>query len=352
MTGPTGPAGPAGRHTFFCLDGHTAGNPVRLVVAGAPPLRGAGMSARRADFTARWDWIRRALMWEPRGHELMSGAILYPPLDESHDAALLFIEVDGCLPMCGHVTIGAATFLLEQGLITPRTPGRLVFATPAGLIPVSFTEEGGRVREVRFLNVPSFLAAADLRLEVPGFGELVVDIAYGGNFYAIVEPQRTYGGLESLTPDEILRLSPLVRRAANQALSVVHPGDPTIAGVSHVMWTGAPRHPRAHGRNAVFYGERAIDRSPCGTGTSARLAQLVARGKLGVGDEFIHESLIGTLFAARVEESLHAGPHPAIRPSVAGSACLFGFNTILVDPADPMACGFSLWTEEAGDGGA
>jgi 4-hydroxyproline epimerase len=347
------PSGPAGRHSFFCLDGHTAGNPVRLVVAGAPPLQGPTMSARRADFSARWDWIRRALMWEPRGHELMSGAILYPPLDDTHDAALLFIEVDGCLPMCGHVTIGAASFVIEQGLVVPRTPGRLDFATPAGRITATYALEGGKVSQVRFLNIPSFLAAEGVALDVPGIGELVVDIAYGGNFYAIVEPQRNYAGLESLSPDDILRLSPLVRRAANRARRVVHPEDPTIAGVSHVMWTGAPRHPRAHGRNAVFYGERAIDRSPCGTGTSARLAQLAAKGRLALGDEFIHESLIGTLFEARIEETLSLGPHPAIRPSIAGTAHLFAFNTIFVDPSDPMALGFSLWeTGGKDDGGA
>ncbi len=337
------PPVPPGRHTFVCLDGHTAGNPVRLVIAGAPSLHGATMSARRADFIQNWDWVRRALMWEPRGHDLMSGAILYPALDESHDAALLFIEVDGCLPMCGHVTIGVVTFLIEKGLVAPREPGRLVLATPAGLISATYREEGGRVREVRFVNVPSYLAAAEVKLDVPGLGELVVDIAYGGNFYAIVEPQKNYAGLDQLSPEEILRLSPLVRRAARAALTPVHPEDPTISGVTHVMWTGAPRHPRAQGRNAVFYGERAIDRSPCGTGTSARLAQLAAKGRLRPGEAFIHESLIGTLFAARIEEELRLGPYPAIRPSVAGSAHLFGFNTLFVDPADPLGGGFSLW---------
>jgi 4-hydroxyproline epimerase len=177
---------------------------------------------------------------------------------------------------------------------------------------------------------------------VDGLGELVADIAYGGNFYAIVDPQKNFPGLEDASVDWLLRWSPVVRRRVNQVVSVVHPDDPTINGVSHVQWTGAPRDPRAHGRNAVFYGERAIDRSPCGTGTSARIAQLAAKGRLTVGDEFVHESIIGTLFDGRVEAAARVGNHAAIVPSVAGWARMTGLNTIFVDPRDPLAGGFSL----------
>jgi 4-hydroxyproline epimerase len=177
---------------------------------------------------------------------------------------------------------------------------------------------------------------------VEGLGELVVDIAYGGNFYAIVEKQPGFPGLEEVSVDWLLRWSLILRRRVNEAVSVVHPDDPTIRGVSHVQWTGAPRDPRAHGRNAVFYGERGIDRSPCGTGTSARMAQLVAKRRLGVGDDFIHESVIGTLFDGRVEAAAQVGEHPAIAPSVAGWARVHGLNTIFVDPRDPLAGGFQL----------
>jgi 4-hydroxyproline epimerase len=195
---------------------------------------------------------------------------------------------------------------------------------------------------VRLTNVASYLALPEVHVDCPELGPLVIDIAYGGNFYAIVEPQPGYGGLDQLSAGDILRLSPELRRRLNQRIELAHPDDPTIAGVSHVMWTGPARDPKAHGRNAVFYGASAIDRSPCGTGTSARIAQLAARGELGVGDEFVHESIIGSLFEGRVEAKARVGPHEAIVPSVAGWARITGLNTIFVDPRDPYAHGFQL----------
>ena len=331
-----------GPHSFFCLDGHTCGNPVRLVAGGAPMLAGATMSARRADFIARFDWIRRALMFEPRGHDVMSGAILYPPLRADCDAAILFIEVSGALPMCGHGTIGTVTMALEHGLITPAREGEVALDAPAGRVVAEYRREGRFIEEVRLHNVPSYLAAADLRVECPGLGEITVDIAYGGNFYAIVETQPGYDGLEALSAGDILRLSPSLRDAVNRAATVIHPEDPTIRGVSHILWAGAPRDPRATARNAVFYGARGIDRSPCGTGTSARMAQMVARGRLRVGDEFIHESIIGSLFEGRVEAQTTLAGRPAIRPSIAGWARLHGLNTLFVDPRDPFWAGFQV----------
>ncbi len=329
-------------HSFFCLDGHTCGNPVRLVAGGAPPLVGATMSDRRADFIARFDWIRRALMFEPRGHDVMSGAILYPPLRADCDAAILFIEVSGALPMCGHGTIGTVTMALEHGLITPARAGEVALDAPAGRVVAQYRREGRFIEAVRLHNVPSYLAVADLRVECPGLGEITVDIAYGGNFYAIVEKQPGYEGLEALSADDILRLSPALRDAVNRAATVIHPDDPTIRGVSHILWAGAPRDPRAAARNAVFYGARGIDRSPCGTGTSARMAQLVARGRLRVGEDFIHESIIGSLFEGRVEGQTTLAGHAAIHPSVAGWARLHGLNTLFVDPRDPFWAGFQV----------
>jgi 4-hydroxyproline epimerase len=338
------PAGdvPPGRHTFACIDGHTCGNPVRLVIGGGPLLKGKTMSEKRQDFMSRFDWVRRSLMFEPRGHDAMSGAILYPPLRPDCDIAILYIEVTGCLPMCGHGTIGSVIFALEHGLVTPREEGIVALDAPAGRVTASFVRDGALIDSVRLYNVPSYLAAAEIPVAAEGLGELVVDIAYGGNFYAIVDPQPNFPGLDAVSIDWLLRWSPVVRRRVNEVIAIVHPDDPTISGISHVQWTGAPRDPRAHGRNAVFYGERAIDRSPCGTGTSARMAQLAAKGRLKLGDSFIHESVIGTLFDGRVESTGRAGPHQAIVPSVAGWARVHGLNTIFVDPRDPLRGGFQL----------
>ena len=333
---------PRGCHLFSCLDGHTCGNPVRLVIGGAPPLCGASMSAIRQDFLARFDWVRRALMFEPRGHELMSGAILYPPTRADCDMALLFIEVTGCLPMCGHGTIGAVTMAIERGLVTPAKEGRVALDTPAGVVHASCRHDGRHVESVRLRSVASYLAQEGVAVSLEGLGELAVDIAYGGNFYAIVERQRHFSGLDEVSLDWLLRWSPVLRRVLNERLKIAHPEDPTIAGISHVLWTGAPRHEGAQARNAVFYGERAIDRSPCGTGTAARMAQLVAKGRLKPGDDFVHESIIGTLFSGRVEGAARVGPHDAIIPSVAGWARLTGLNTILVDTRDPLCAGFQV----------
>ena len=333
---------PDGRHTYSCLDGHTCGNPVRLVTGGGPLLKGATMSERRQDFLARFDWIRRALMFEPRGHDVMSGSILYPPTREDCDAAILFIEVSGCLPMCGHGTIGTVTMALENGLITPAVEGTVRLDAPAGPVTATYVRNGDHIDSVRIRNVPSFLAFSDVKIEVEGLGELVVDVAYGGNFYAIVEPQKNYAGIDALGAGGILGLSPRVRTAINQAVDAVHPLDPTIRGIGHVQWTDQPRDRRAQGRNAVYYGDKAIDRSPCGTGTSARMAQLAARGRLAVGQDFVHESIIGTLFEGRVEAADRVGAVDAIVPSIAGWARQHGINTIFVDSRDPLAGGFQL----------
>jgi 4-hydroxyproline epimerase len=328
------------RHTFFCIDGHTAGNPVRLVSGGAPLLAGASMSERRQDFLARFDWIRTGLMFEPRGHDMMSGGFLYPPTREDTDFGILFIETSGCLPMCGHGTIGILTFALENGLVRPRVPGRLRVEVPAGVIEVEYAAEGERVARVRLRNVPAYLATRGLRVDVPGFGELNVDVSYGGNYYAIVEPQGPYTGLDELGAARIVELSRRLRARVRQLYEPVHPLDPTIRGVSHVLWADAPRGDGADGRNAVFYGERAIDRSPCGTGTSARMAQLAASGRLQVGERFVHESYIGSRFNGRVEAATHVGSHPAIVPSIEGSAFATGFSQIHIDDADTFAHGF------------
>lgn len=330
------------RHTFRCIDGHTAGNPVRLVTEGAPELRGNTMSERRQDFLARYDWIRTGLCFEPRGHDMMSGGFLYPPTTPDSDVGILFIETSGCLPMCGHGTIGIVTFGIENGFIKPRTPGRFIANVPAGNIELNYVQEGARVKSVRIRNVPSYLAVEGVKIDVTGFGSLTLDIAYGGNFYAIIEPQGPYTGLDDLGAARILQLSPIIRQIVRQQIEPVHPLDPTIRGVSHVMWTDAPKGEGAHGRNAVFYGDKAIDRSPCGTGTSARLAHLHAKGKLKVGDAFVHESYILSRFTGRIEAETEVGGIAAIIPSIEGSAIATGRNEIWIDDEDPLAHGFQV----------
>jgi 4-hydroxyproline epimerase len=327
-------------HTFSCLDGHTCGNPVRLVSGGGPILEGQTMLEKRAHFLRAFDWIRTGLMFEPRGHDMMSGAILYPPTRPDCDVAVLFIETSGCLPMCGHGTIGTVTMAIENGLVTPREPGKLAIDAPAGRVEVTYRQEGRFVEEVRLRNVPAFLHAEGLTAQVEGFGEIVVDVAYGGNFYAIVEPQKNFRDMADHSAGALIALSPRLRAALNAQYDFVHPEHPEIRGLSHILWTGAPRHPEAQARNAVFYGDKAIDRSPCGTGTSARMAQLAAKGRLAVGDAFVHESIIGSLFHGRVEAATTVAGKAAIVPSVAGWARQTGINTIFIDDRDPFAHGF------------
>ena len=331
-----------GRHTFTCIDAHTCGNPVRVVSEGGPELKGATMLERRAYFLANYDWVRTGLMFEPRGHEVMSGTILYPPTREDCDIGILFIEVSGCLPMCGHGTIGTVTAAVEEGLVTPKEPGLLRLDTPAGPVEAQYREDNGHVEAVKILNVPSFLQMTGIEVEVPELGLLEVDIAYGGNYYAIIEKQKSFRDMADLTPLQIQQWSPVIRERLNQTHAFVHPEESDIQGLSHIMWTGAPTKEEADARNAVFYGDKAIDRSPCGTGTSARMAQLAARGDLELGDTFVHESIISSMFTGCLEAETTVGGFPAIIPSIEGWARVYGHNLITIDERDPLSHGFLL----------
>ena len=328
---------------FTCIDAHTCGNPVRVVAAGGPALEGNTMSEKRQHFLREYDWIRKGLMFEPRGHDMMSGSILYPPHDPENDVAVLFIETSGCLPMCGHGTIGTITIAIEEGLIKPKTPGIVKMEAPAGLVNISYQQNGKKVTSVKLTNVPAFLAAEGLKVDCPDLGELTIDVSYGGNFYAIVDVQQNFKGLEHYAADQLIAWARELRKRINQKYSFVHPDDPTINGCSHILWTGAVLDPASSARNAVFYGDKAIDRSPCGTGTSARMAQWYAKGKLKKGEEFIHESIIGSKFIGRIEEELMLNDYKAIRPSVEGWAKIYGYNTISIDKEDdPYAYGFQV----------
>jgi len=349
--------------TFFCIDAHTCGNPVRLVTSGHPNLKGQTMSEKRQDFLENHDWIRQGLMFEPRGHDMMSGAFLYPPCSDNADASILFIETSGCLPMCGHGTIGTVTSGLESGLLTPKVAGKLTLDVPAGQIEVEYSLQGeagesqrhnkavNKVDSVKIYNVAAYLAHQNIELSIEGLGLLTVDVSYGGNYYVIVEPQENFPGIDQWTANEILHWSPIVRAAASKVVTCIHPEDPSVNGVSHVLWTGKPKNENSDAANAVFYGEKAIDRSPCGTGTSARMAQLYAKGQLSLGDSFVHESYIGSQFIGKIEQIVELdcdstysqgveGKISAIKPSIQGWAKVFGKNCITIEDDDPYAFGF------------
>lgn len=333
------------RKTFFCVDAHTCGNPVRVVAGGGPDLVGVNMSEKRQHFLREYDWIRKGLMFEPRGHDMMSGSILFPPHNPENDFAILFIETSGCLPMCGHGTIGTITIAIEEGLVTPKTPGEIKMEAPAGLVNIEYQQTGKKVDWVKLTNVKSFLAAEDLTVSCPELGTLTFDVAYGGNYYAIVDPQQNFSGVHDFTASQIIQYSQVVRDRINEKYPdlFIHPENDTIRDVTHMLWTGNPIDPKSSGRNAVFYGDKAIDRSPCGTGTSARIAQLYAKGKLKKGEPFIHESYIGSKFIGCVEEETTLDGKMAIVPSIKGWAKVYGYNTIIIDDEDdPYAHGFQV----------
>lgn len=330
------------RKIFNCIDGHTCGNPVRIITDGAPSLEGNSISEKRLHFLEEYDWIRRGLMFEPRGHDMMSGSFLYPPSNPENDISVLFIETSGCLPMCGHGTIGMITIAIEHGLINPKVRGKVRIETPAGLVLVDYKQEDNQVKSVKLTNVASYLAGENLQVTSPYLGELIFDVSYGGNFYAIIDPQENFKGIDKYTADQLISYSRDLRSEINKKYVFEHPENNLISGVSHIEWTGKTIHPTSTARNAVFYGDKAIDRSPCGTGTSARMAQWFSKGKLKVGDQFIHESFIGSTFLGKVEKETKVGNYKAIVPSIEGWAKITGYNTIIIDDDDPYAHGLQV----------
>lgn len=330
------------RKTFFCIDSHTCGCPVRLVAGGGPVLVGNSMMERRLHFMREYDWIRLGLMFEPRGHDMMSGSILYPAIDPKNDTAVLYIETSGCLPMCGHGTIGTVTIAIEEGLVIPQVPGKLRLETPAGLILIDYVQEGPKVTSVKLTNVKSFLYKEGLTVDCPDLGEIVIDVAYGGNFYAIVDPQKNFEDISMFSASQLIHYGKIIRRLLNEKYEFIHPEDANIFGLSHIQWTGKATKKNSSGRNAVLVGENALDRSPCGTGTSARMAQWHAKCLLSLGEAFVHESYIGSQFVGRIEAETNVLGHAAIVPSVEGWARIIGYNHIIIDDDDPYKLGFQV----------
>jgi len=300
------------------------------------------MMERRLHFMEEYDWIRKGLMFEPRGHDMMSGSILYPPCDPANDIGVLYIETSGCLPMCGHGTIGTVTIAIEEGLVEPKTPGKLRLETPAGLVLIDYRQEGKRVRSVKLTNVKSFLYAEGLAVDCPDLGLIRVDVSFGGNFYGIIDPQENFEDINRFSASQLIHYGKIIRKLLNDKYEFIHPENSHIFGLSHIQWTGSVLDAASSGRNAVLVGENALDRSPCGTGTSARMAQWYAKGKLKKGDQFIHESYIGSKFLGTIEEETTVNGKPAIVPGIEGWALITGYNQIIIDDEDPYAFGFQV----------
>jgi proline racemase len=319
------------------VDSHTEGMPTRVITGGVGPIPGSTMLERKLYFEAEMDDLRLLLMREPRGHSAMSGAILQPPTRADADWGVLFIEVSGCLPMCGHGTIGVATVLVETGMVPVREPETVVrLDAPGGLVEARVAVADGRARGVTLRNVPSFLLERDRVV-----GGVVCDIAFGGNFYAIVPAAAAGVEIDPERADELVSRGREIMEAINADGAPVHPDDARIAGCRHVIFH-APGSDGAHARNATSIHPGWLDRSPCGTGTSARMAQLWARGELGLGEPFVNESVIGTRFTGRLVEETRVGGLPAVVPEISGRAWVTGMGQYLLDADDPFPAGFAL----------
>lgn len=330
------------RRVFHAVDSHTEGMPTRVITGGVGVIPGASMAERRIHFRDNLDHIRRLLMNEPRGHAAMSGAILQPPTRPDADWGVLFIEVSGLLPMCGHGTIGVATVLVETGMVEVVEPVTTVrLEVPAGLVVVDVAVQDGMALSVTLRNVPSYCDRLDATVTVPGFGEIRYDLAYGGNFYAIVDLDAYGLPFDRKAGNEILAAGLATMEAINAAAEPVHREDDRIRGCHHVYFA-APGSDAGHSRHAMAIHPGWFDRSPCGTGTSARMAQLHARGELPLGRDFVNESFIGTRFIGRLLEDATVGGRPAVVPSITGRAWVTGTAQYFLDPRDPFPEGFEL----------
>ncbi len=329
-------------HCITVIDSHTAGEPTRLVTAGLPPLRGATMAEKWRYAAQHFNPLRRMLMLEPRGHADMFGAVLTTPCDPRADFGLLFCDTGGWLTMCGHGTIGAAMSVVQTGMVPVTSPETVVrFDTPAGLVEAHVLSDGGPSNTVWVENVPSFVYAHDLKLDVPGVGQVTADISFGGNFFFIVPVEQVGLTIEPKNGRRLVDVGMTILQAARAAFKVQHPEAAHINAIQLVEFT-QPGSNGADYRNVVVFGEGNFDRSPCGTGTCARMAELHAQGRLPLGQHFIHESILGTRFDGHLARETRVGPFDAVIPRIQGAAYITGFNTFVLDPADPLQEGFNL----------
>jgi len=330
------------RRVFHAVDSHTEGMPTRVIVGGVGVLPGATMNDRRLHVMNEADDLRTLLMYEPRGHASMSGAILQPPTRPDADWGVVYIEVSGCLPMCGHGTIGVATVLVETGMVEVTEPVTTIrLDVPAGLVEARVHVENGRAKAVTIRNVPSYVVGLDRTVDVPGVGGVTYDLAFGGNFYAIVPIERLGIPFERSEKQRMLDSSLALMEAINTTDLPVHPENPAIR-VCHHVYLEAPGSTAQHSRHAMAIHPGWFDRSPCGTGTSARMAQLHARGELALDTDFVNESFIGTQFVGRLVEETTVAGIPAVIPTITGRAWVTGTAQYVLDPDDPFPAGFLL----------
>ncbi|MBM4429897.1 MAG: proline racemase [Chloroflexi bacterium] len=331
------------RRWISAVDAHTEGMYARVVTGGVPHIPGQTMVEKWQWAQQNLDGLRTLLMFEPRGNSLQSGSIVTAPSSPEADVGVIFIEVSGFLPMCGHMTIATCTVLVETGMVDVREPVTLIaLDTPAGIVRAEVRVEDGVARDVTFRNVPVFVHSRDVVVHVPGRGPVTLDIAWGGNFYAILPADRVGLELSGAHARDIVDMGTRIREAVYEQVPVAHPENPAINRCTHVRFVAPPTHPRAHARNAVFFGTEAIDRSPCGTGTSAEIALRYARGEIELNQEFVSESIIGSLFYGRAVEETRVGPFPAVVSTIRGSAYITGLQQFVLDPRDPWPNGFYL----------
>ncbi|MBM7587365.1 proline racemase [Bacillus pakistanensis] len=327
---------------FTTIDTHTGGNPTRTLISGLPKLEGKTMSDKMLHMKKEYDWIRKLLMNEPRGHDVMSGALLTDPCHPEADIGVIYIETGGYLPMCGHDTIGVCTALVESGLIPIEEPvTSLKLDTPAGLVEVDISVKDGKAKAVSFCNVPAFLLKS-VSVDVEEIGHVDADIAYGGNFYAIIDAKSVGLDLIPENASYIIEKAIDIRNRINQVEEIVHPQYPFIRGLTHVEFYTEPSHEEADVKNTVVVPPGGIDRSPCGTGTSAKLAVLYAKKEISMGEEFVHESIVGSLFRGRVLETTDVEGVQAVVTKITGSAWLMGMHRFFYHEKDPLKEGFLL----------
>ena len=326
------------------VDSHTEGMPTRVITSGFNSIPGKTMFEKKKYVEEHLDHLRTLLMFEPRGHGSMSGSILLPPSNPAADLGVVFIEVSGCLPMCGHGTIGTCTVAIETGLVKMKEPiTQITLDTPAGLVTAEAKVSNGRVRSVKIRNVPAFLYRKDVDVKVDEFGKVRLDVAFGGNFYGILPAESVGLSLDKRNSEALIDCGMKIMNAVRRQIPLVHPMHSAINEIKHTMFTGPPTVQGADAKNTVVLYPGALDRSPCGTGTSARMAQLHARGELPLNTDFVHESIIGSLFTGRLEkEEQLTAEITAVVPTIEGRAWITGFQQFVLDPEDPFPAGFLL----------
>lgn len=328
--------------TFLAVDSHTMGEPTRIILQGFPELQGETMMERKKFLEKNYDHYRTALLLEPRGHKDMFGAVVTEPVSKEADFGVIFMDTGGYLNMCGHGSIGTATVAVETGLVKVTEPyTNVVLDTPSGIIRTKVKVENGRAAEVSILNVPAFVYKQNMEIEIEGYGKIPFDISFGGSFFALVDTEKIGINIEQKNLPALTGLAMKLRKKINESVQIVHPYL-DIKTVDLVEFYGKTDNPKADLKNVVIFGEAQADRSPCGTGTSAKLAYLYEKGEIGLGEEFVYESITGTIFRGTVVKEIEVNGRKAIIPQITGSAYITGENKLILNDYDPLEYGFLI----------